>query len=117
MSISSISRIVLRGLVVAALVIAVGACAPPAGTRTGGPGTGAAADPAAAANAALDAGRYLAAAESFGRLLDTSEDETRRLRYAAMSALAYQDAGEFGQADHVLAAYEDRIAGEPALAV
>ena len=84
--------------------------------RPAGSATASAPDPAASARALLEAGNYVGAAEAYSALVASSTDQTARIRHGAMAALAYQDAGEFGQADHVLTMLEDTADRDPAVA-
>jgi uncharacterized protein len=114
MSISSFLPVVLRGLGIAAFTLMVCACAPQSEVRP--TSSAPAPDPAASARALLEAGNYLAAAEAYGTLAAASDDQALKIRHGAMAALAYQDAGEFGQADHVLTMLEDTADHDPAVA-
>ena len=91
------------------------ACAPRSDIRPAAPA--AAPDPAARAQTLLESGSYLAAAEAYLSLVTGSEDQVSRIRHGALAALAYQDAGEFGQADHVLAMLQDTADRDPAVAI
>lgn len=105
MSIPLFSPAAARGVCIGILSIALGACAPQPDVR---PAAAAPVDPAAAARAALGRGEHRAAGDAYAALAMTDgADAARRETYGALAALAYQDAGESGQADLVLGLFED----------